>query len=69
MYLVIDYNKTKYTEKFRLFEKGEEAINAFNEAGYLKYSMGMDVDLRHGIMNLVDAGEACNIGLINLEVK
>lgn len=67
--LVIDNNKSKYIEKYKLFENPEEAVKYFNELGYSKYSMGMPIDLRIGIKNMVDAGEECNIELINLEVR
>jgi len=68
MYLVINHNKTKYTEKYQLFEKPEDAVRVFDELqpeGYYSFPN----DLRPGVLNLVDAGEDCNIGLINLEVK
>lgn len=69
MFLVVDHNKSKHADKYRLFEKVEEAVQAFNNSGYLTYSMGMPLDLRVGMMNYLDAGEECHIGLINLEVK
>jgi len=69
MYLVIDHNKSKHSDKYRLFEDTESALKAFDALGYSKYAMGMKVNLTPGMMNLVDAGEDCNIGFINLEVN
>ena len=71
MYLVINHNVSKHADKYKLFEDEKEASDYFNnDLGYKKHCMfGIPLDLRVGMLNCLDAGESCNIGIINLEVK
>lgn len=65
MYLLINHNKNKHSERYRLFSAAEDAVKIFNELS--KGCATFPMDLTPGMMNMVDAGADCNIGLINLE--
>lgn len=70
MYLIINNDASKYTDKYRLVEDEREAVDEFNKLGYSKQSFGMRINTKPGMMNSVsEDGANITIGLINLEVK
>lgn len=68
MILVINHNKTAYIEKYKLFYHAEEAIEYADSLGFSKYSfIGLHPeDLKIGMMNMINAGEECNLEVIRL---